>query len=173
MTCGQQQEDARRSLFDSCMNSILPTQKDHFIDLVYHRLDIYGGIFNQTKNSGGDWADYKLQCNDWLINAMLYSNNDYKKMTTEAMPLVIQGFMEQSSIKMATASLESTLLIMFDSCLKHVFENNSDFRLLPTKELLSRISAGHKKGKSIIDRNKSVPVGKNQQAKIKLLKGEK
>jgi hypothetical protein len=73
-------------------------------------------------------------------------------MTTDDMPLVITGFMEQSSIKMATSSLESTLFILFESCFKYVFENNSDFRLLSAKELVSKINAGQKEGDSIIEK---------------------
>ena len=153
-TCGKQNEDVRRILFESCMHSILPSNEDRFIDLAYHRTEIYGNIFNQIKNSGGDWAAYRLQCNDWLINAILYSNNDYNKMTTDNMPLVIIGLMEQNSIKIAISSFEATLFILFECCFKYVFESNSDFRLLPTKELSSRIIDGREEGDSIIDRDK-------------------
>jgi len=152
--CGQQQKDARRSLFESCMYSILPSRKDRFIDLVYHRLDIYESIFNQTKNSGGDWAEYKFRCNDWLFNAILYSQNDYNKMTTEDMPLVINGITEHMIIKAAMVSVESSLFIQFDSALKHIFDSNNDFRLLTTQELTQRIKSGLEEGQSSIDRNK-------------------
>jgi hypothetical protein len=151
---GQQQKDARRSLFESCMYSILPSHKDRFIDLVYHRLDIYEGIFNQTKNSGGDWAEYKLRCKDWLFNAILYSQNDYNKMNPEDMPLVLNGIGEHMIIEAAMVSVESTLFILFESALKHVFDSNNDFRLLTTQELIQRIKSGQEEGQSIIDRNK-------------------
>lgn len=152
--CGKQNEDARQVLFETCMHSMLPSNEDRFIDLAYHRSEVYGGIFNRVKNSGGDWGDCRLQCNDWLINAMLYSNNDYNKMTTDDIPLVIIGFREHSSIKLATSSFESTGFLLFDSCFKYVFENNHDFRLLPAKELISRINTGQKEGYSIIDKQR-------------------
>jgi len=147
---GKQTESTRGVLCDSCMKSILPRNDQRFIDLVYHRLEVYGEIFDRIRDSGGSWADYIQECNDWLFNAILYCENDYNKMTTSEMPnIIIDPICQLMPIKMAMSSIEATLLVMFECILKHVFADNKDFTLLSEKELLRRIKAGQKEGLSI------------------------
>jgi hypothetical protein len=148
-SCGRQQEDARTALFTSCMYSILPSKEPRFIRLAYHRSEVYGRIFNQTKNSGGDFGACMLRCNDWLINAILYSQNDYNKMTTDAMPEVIVGIIERFHIKIA---METVQFFIFDNILECVVANNDDFRSLSPDELIGRINCGEDQGRRAVER---------------------
>ncbi len=150
MMRGKQQENIRHILFDSCMNSILPSKASRFIDLVYHRQDVYSEIYNRIIDSKGTWADYKMECDDWLINAILYSQNDYNKMTVKINRLVITGFSIHQDIKLALSSIEISHLVYFDCMLKHIFADNDDFTLLSQEVFLKRWKAGLDEASAIV-----------------------
>ena len=147
--CGKQKEDIRKALFDSCMYSILPSNEEQFTALVDHRMKIYGEIFNDAIKAGEDWGKVVERWHDWLINAMLYCENDYDRMTTEVMPLVIVGATEHWAIKLVLFSTEVSDIAILSCIFKHVFADNNDLTMLSHEELLKRIDAGSKEGHSI------------------------
>jgi len=136
--CDKQEVDARRRLLYSCTETLLPSDESRFIDIVNHRLKTYGAIFNEIKNSGGSWADVCQEFHAHLINAIYYCGDKYEKMTTETMPFVLAGAFERFYLKQALVACELFLITMFCCVLKNVFEGNSNFLLLPQKEIIKR-----------------------------------
>ena len=151
--CGRQKEDIRGALFDSCMYSMLPSNNERFIALVDNRMVVYGKIVNDAIESGEDWANTVFLCNDWLINAMLYCENDYDRMTTDEIPNMIIDPLEHWTIKLMMSNIESGLIVILSCVFKHVFADNDDFKMLPHQELIKRIETGFKEGDSIANKS--------------------
>jgi len=134
---------------DACFKTFLPSVSPRFYEIYNHRLQTYGNIFNETKNSGGDWADVWNACGDWLLNAIYYSRDDYEKLTTEGMPLVILGFTETMGIKFALQECQIQTLTLFGSAIKKVFSDNNNCLSLPEEEVANRIRIGLAEGAKI------------------------
>lgn len=147
--CDKQEVDIRRQLLYSCTETLLPSDDSRFVDIVNHRLKTYGEIFNETKNSGGTWADVCQRFHAYLVNAIYYCGDRYEKMTTETMPFVLGDAFERFYLKQALVACELILITMFCCVLKHVFSGNNNFLLLPQKEIIKRIKAGFQEGELI------------------------
>jgi hypothetical protein len=152
--CNKQEVDVRRQLLCSCTETLLPSDDSRFVDIVNHRLKTYGDIFNEPKNSGGDWADTCHRFHAYLVNAIHYCGDSYEEMTTETMPLVIVDTLERFYLEQALVACELFLIPLFCCALKHVFSGNSNFTLLPQKEIVKRIRAGFQEGELIVEKEK-------------------
>jgi hypothetical protein len=144
--CDKQEVDVRRQLLYSCTETLLPSDDSRFVDVVNHRLKTYGEIFNETKNSGGTWADVCKRFHAYLINAIYYCGDSYEKMTTEIMPLVLGDFFERFFLEQTLVACELFDITTFCCALKYVFSGNNNFTLLPQKEIIKRIRAGFQEG---------------------------
>ena len=147
--CNNQEVDVRRQLLYKCTEILLPSDESRFLDIVNNRIKTYGGIFNETKNCGGTWADVCQGFHNYLLNAIYYCDDKYEKMTTELMPFVIISAIERFYFKQALVACELITITMFCCVLKHVFSDNNNFLLLPEKEITKRIKAGFKEGELI------------------------
>jgi hypothetical protein len=147
--CNKQEVDVRKQLLYSCTGTLLPPNDSRFVDIVNHRLKTYGDIFNETQNSGGDWANVCQRFHAYLVNAIHYCGDNYEEMTTETMPLVIADAFERFYLEQALVACELFLIPMFCCALKHVFSGNNNFTLLPQKEIVERIRAGFKEAELI------------------------
>jgi hypothetical protein len=147
--CNKQEVDVRKQLLCSCTETLLPSDDPRFVDIVNHRLKTYGDIFNESKNSGGDWADTCQGFHAYLVNAIYYCGDRYEEMTTETMPSVVVDAFERFYLEQALVACELSLIAMFCCALKHVFSGNNNFTLLPQKEIIKRIRAGFQEGELI------------------------
>ena len=145
-TSYKQSPEVRYKITDSCFKTFLPYADPCFDKIYDHRLQTYGNIFNEIKNSGGDWADVWSTCGDWLLNAIYYSRDDYRKLTTENMPLVLLGFTQTIGIKIALQECEIHTLAMFGHALKNVFSDNNNYLSLSEEEVTNRIRTGLAEG---------------------------
>jgi hypothetical protein len=152
--CNKQEVDARKQLLYSCTETLLPSNDSRFVDIVNHRLETYGCIFNETKNSGGNWADTCQRFHAYLINTIHYCGDRYEEMTTETMPLVIVDAFERFYLEQALVACELLLIPMFCCVLKHVFLGNNNFTLLPQKEIVKKIGAGFQEGELIVEKER-------------------
>lgn len=142
----KQSPEVRYTITDSCFKTFLPYADPCFDKIYDHRLQTYGTIFNEIKNSGGDWADAWSTCADWLLNTIYYSRDDYRKLTTENMPLVILGITQTIGIKIALQECQIHTLPVFESALKNVFSDNSNYLSLSEAEVRNRIRTGLAEG---------------------------
>ncbi len=145
----KQSTEVRDKITDSCFKTFLPYANPCFDKIYNHRLQTYGNIFNETKNSGGDWADAWSRCGNWLLNAIYYSRDDYRKLTTENMPIVILGFTQTIGIEFALQECHIHTLTMFECALKHVFSDNNNYLSLSKEEVTDRIRTGLAEGAKI------------------------
>jgi len=143
----RQRDDIRHALFKSCMKSILPSDDNHYVDLAYNRLGVYSDIFNKAVASDGTWGP----CDDWLINAILVSGNDYRKMSTDVDQFVLDDIGVNMHMKMAFNAVESVQFVLFDTVFKHVFAGCNNFMQLTLEELLARIEKGKLEARAIWD----------------------
>ncbi len=148
-TSYKQSPEVRYKITDRCFKTFLPYADPCFDKIYNHRLQTYGNIFNEIKDSGGDWADVWITCGDWLLNAIYYSRDDYRKLTTENMPLVILGFTQTIGIKFALQECEIHTLAMFGHALKNVFSDNNNYLSLSEEEVTNRIRTGLAEGAKI------------------------
>ncbi|MBA7641164.1 hypothetical protein ES703_48839 [subsurface metagenome] len=151
--CNKQEVDVRAELVDTCTGTLLPSDEPRLWNIADHRLKRYGEIFNETKNSGGDWGDAWQRCHEWLVNAIYYCGDKYEKMTTEAMPFVVGGATQKFFINTSLVSCELCTITMFCCALKHVFSDNNNFTLLSKKEVSKRVETGLKEGLAIADKH--------------------
>ncbi|MGA2680087.1 MAG: hypothetical protein ABSF37_12435 [Sedimentisphaerales bacterium] len=148
--CNKQEVGVRRQLLYSCTETLLPSDDSRFVDIVNHRLKIYGDIL-MNKNSGGDWADTCQRFHVYLVNTIHYCGDRYEEITTETMPFVIVDAFERFYLEQALVACELSLIPMFCCVLKHVFSGNNNFTLLPQKEIVKRIMAGFQEGELIVE----------------------
>jgi hypothetical protein len=156
LVCSYQNEDPGRILITTCMDSILPSQEDKFIEIAIGRVKVYKQIFFKVEKAEGEPSEWKMECNEWLINAILYSkmykNNYNKMMDAEKVGYLITDAFMRQSMKIKLADMEIYNLLIFEYKFRYLFNNNSDFRELSLKEMITRMFEGEKEATLILDK---------------------